>query len=76
MIRNILLALIIVGGWLYANHRDDQAARARQPQTWVRSPESYCPERDYIGRHLVATYYARSDMIQTKRCTYTRSIFG
>ncbi|MDA8260224.1 MAG: hypothetical protein M0Z99_32100 [Betaproteobacteria bacterium] len=63
---SILIALILVG-WFYVNHADEKDALAQQTHVSAQR----CAERDYLGRHLVASYYASSDRIQTMRCTYS-----
>ena len=63
----IYLAIIIVL-IAYAHDRDYKAMV--KPQVQATLPKAHCAERDYIGRRLVASYYAYSDLIQTKRCTY------
>ena len=70
--KTALLLLIIACGYLYVSRADYQSALAQQTRAEVRLPKSRCPERDYLGRHIVASYYARSDTIQTLRCSYSK----
>ena len=68
------LVALMVCGWLYASHADYRDAVERQKTAQVARDRAICPERDYLGRHLVASYHARSDTFQTKRCTYVKRI--
>ena len=52
-------------------HDADVTMRANEQ---ARSQRPICAAKDHLGRHLVASYYAYSDVIQTKRCTYARRI--
>lgn len=67
-LRDILypLAFVLLVGWM---QQRDEAAR---PQVAPVRTGCGCNERDYLGRSLIASYCARSDLIQTKRCTYRR----
>lgn len=70
--RTTVLVILIICGWLYVNRLDYEAQTARYPV--AKSAPPICPDKDYLGRRLVASYQARSDVIQIKRCTYTRRI--
>ena len=81
MIRNLVpgflfaILLVVLIGAMQAHDRAVEIA-ARIEAIKPKPLPSRCHERDYLGRKLVASYYARSDMIQTLRCTYTRSIYS
>ena len=81
MIRNLVpgflfaILLVVLIGAMQAHDRAVEIA-ARIEAIKAKPLPNPCHERDYLGRKLVATYYAYSDRSQTLRCTYTRRIYS
>ena len=81
MIRSLLQGTIftvaLLGIYAAVGEHDARVEREARIEAIKAKPLPHrCAERDYVGRKLVATYYAYSDRIQTLRCTYTRRIYS
>ena len=67
----VLVLLIVACAYLFVSRAEYQAALAKQV---IVAQKPICPERDVLGRQLVSSYSARSDVMQIKRCGYARGL--
>lgn len=65
-----LLLVAIAFGYVLVSNEDYKVAKMAEQE---RISKNACAPKDYIGRPLVASYHARSDVATVKRCTYRKS---
>ena len=65
-----VLIIAILCAYIFVSNEDYKVAKAAEQE---RLTKTACAPTDYIGRPLVASYEAKSDTMQIKRCTYRRA---
>lgn len=68
--KGALVLAVVACAYLYVSRADYEDALAHAHVQAQPRAECECAEKDYLGRHLVASYCGRSAQLQTKRCTY------